>query len=105
MKILGKGGKVFASEVMKLILLTGLNFRKQNLHVFCSLLCLLLPEVNILPHSCWKEGEREKRDVLASKKKMGNCLKIFICFYLYLIFYFIIYMLHIYILFCVLYTY
>lgn len=76
MKILGKGGKMFASEVIKLIFLTGLGFRKQNLHVFCSLPCLLFPEVmNRLPHNCWKEGERGERDLLASKKKMGNCSK------------------------------
>lgn len=70
MKIFGKGGKLFASEVMRLLFQTGLGFRKQKLHVFCPLPCLLLPEVmNALPHSSWKEGERKGGDVLARKKK------------------------------------
>jgi hypothetical protein len=61
MKIFGKGGKLFASEPMRLIFQTGLSFRKQSLHVFCTLPCLLLPEVmNTLPHSNWKDrGKRE----------------------------------------------
>lgn len=98
MKILGNEGKMFASEVIKLIFPTGFGFRKQNLHVFCSLPCLLLPEVmNTLLHSYWKEGERGRRDVLARKKKMGNCSKILMHFNLYIILLFIYYIFILYI--------